>query len=112
MADRLDEGITHTIRAFIRQNFPLAQHTDVSVDASLLQQGIIDSLGLLSLVSFVEERFGVVVSDADVVDTNFGSIAALTAYVTRARPQPAPLPEAVGASGVAEPMAHLEDHAP
>jgi acyl carrier protein len=47
----------------------------------LLDTGIIDSLSLLRLVVFVEERFGVVVDDVDLVPEHFDSVDAICAYV-------------------------------
>jgi len=47
-----------------------------------LSSGIIDSLGILQLVTFIEERFGVQVPDEDVVYENFHSVKALADYLT------------------------------
>ena len=53
-------------------------------DASLLESGILDSLSLLQLVVFLEERFGITVGDADLLPVNFESIQSICAYL-RAR---------------------------
>ena len=53
-------------------------------DTSLLDSGILDSLSLLRLVVFLEERFGIGVGDADLLPENFSSVNAICAYV-RAR---------------------------
>lgn len=50
-------------------------------DASLLEAGIVDSLGVMELVLFVEEAFGVKVEDQDVTPDNFDSINKLADYV-------------------------------
>jgi acyl carrier protein len=47
----------------------------------LLDTGVLDSLGLLRLVAFVEERFGIVVEDVDLVPEHFDSVDAICAYV-------------------------------
>jgi acyl carrier protein len=47
---------------------------------SLLETGILDSLGLLRLVVFLQERFGVALDDVDLVPENFDSIDAICAY--------------------------------
>ena len=49
--------------------------------ASLLEAGVLDSLGLLRLVLFVRERFGVTVDDVDLVPENFDSVDAICAYL-------------------------------
>ena len=51
---------------------------------SLLETGVLDSLSLLRLVVFLEERFGIGVGDADLLPDNFASVNAICAYV-RAR---------------------------
>ena len=54
-------------------------------DENLLAQGIIDSMGILSLVSFMEARFGIRTSDDDMVPENFETLEALRAFVERKR---------------------------
>ena len=57
---------------------PLANET------SLLDTGILDSLSLLRLVVFLEERFGITMGDADLLPENFASVNTICAYL-RAR---------------------------
>ena len=54
---------------------PLADET------SLLESGILDSLSLLRLVVFLEERFGITMGDADLVPENFASVDAICTYL-------------------------------
>lgn len=51
------------------------------LDASFLENGIIDSMNILELVMFVEEKFGIKVDDEDIVPANFDSVTKLAAYV-------------------------------
>ncbi|HEY6495107.1 MAG TPA: acyl carrier protein [Trebonia sp.] len=53
---------------------------------SLLETGILDSLSLLRMVVFIQERFGIVVDDVDLVPENFDSVDAICAYL-RSRDQ-------------------------
>ncbi len=62
---------------FTGQTYP---HSDT---ASFLENGIVDSMGVMQLVMFVEEHFGVSVNDADIVPDNFDSVARLAAYIRR-----------------------------
>jgi acyl carrier protein len=48
---------------------------------SLLETGILDSLGLLRLVVFIQERFGIMVDDVDLVPENFDSVGAICDYL-------------------------------
>ena len=68
------------LRQFIRDSFLV---DDFSDEESFLASGIIDSLGIVQLVSFVEAEFGVKVPDTDLVPANFDSVAKLAAYVER-----------------------------
>jgi acyl carrier protein len=58
---------------------PLANRTP------LLETGVLDSLSLLRLVLFIQERFGIVVDDVDLVPEHFASVDAICAYL-RSRP--------------------------
>jgi acyl carrier protein len=49
----------------------------------LLSAGIIDSLGILQLVAFIEERFDITIPDEDVVFDNFYSVKALSDYLAQ-----------------------------
>ena len=70
------------VTGYIKDNF-LYMRPDVILksDDSLLENGIIDSMGVMELVSFLEEAFGVRVADDDITEDNFGSVSAITRYV-------------------------------
>jgi len=76
--------IRRQIHGYIVANF-LFDSGDVADDASLVDEGVLDSMGVLEVVMFVEERLGVAVSDEEVLPEHFGSIDALTAFVHRRR---------------------------
>lgn len=52
-------------------------------DASFLEEGIVDSQGVMELVAFVEEQFQLRVDDEDIVPDNFDSVSKLANYVRR-----------------------------
>jgi acyl carrier protein len=58
-------------------------NVSLSWDDSLIKSGIVDSLGILRLVAFIEENFSVVVEDTEVVPENFESINAMSSLVQR-----------------------------
>ena len=76
------QHIEEMIRIYIAQNILFSgngyPHSD---DASFLDEGIIDSMNVLELVSFVEEHFRVTVQDEDIVPDNFDSVSKLAAFV-------------------------------
>ena len=55
-------------------------------ETSLMDSGILDSLSLLRLVVFLEERFGITVGDADLLPDNFASVNAICAYLRARKP--------------------------
>ena len=69
------------LRNFIYDNFPLAKRRRIDGGDSLLESGIVDSIGILDIVRFVEQSFAVQVSDDDLLPENFGSIAAIANFV-------------------------------
>jgi acyl carrier protein len=52
-------------------------------DASLLEEGILDSTGVLELVSFLEQHFGITVSDDELLPENLDSVAQIVAFVEK-----------------------------
>lgn len=75
------------IRGFIAENFLFSNNGfDLDDDESFLEAGVVDSLGVLELVTFVEEKFDVPVADDEIVPANFDSVNNLTAYIESKRP--------------------------
>lgn len=74
-------AIHERLRHFIAINFPLARNKTLADEQSLFQSGIIDSLGIMDLVGFVEEEFQILIADEDFLPENFETIARLTAFV-------------------------------
>ena len=58
----------------------------LAADRSLIEEGLIDSTGVLELVSFLEERFAIQIGDAEIVPANLDSIAAIVAFVASKNP--------------------------
>ena len=77
-----DAALEERIRRHIVDNFVYSGDVQaLSFEQSLLETGIVDSTGVLELVFFVEESFGIKVRDEELVPRNFDSIAKLAAYV-------------------------------
>jgi acyl carrier protein len=73
------------IRAFVRRRFPLAATAGVKDGDSLLDTGIVDSLGILDLVAFLEKSFGIRVGDEELSPLNFDSIESVARFVAAKR---------------------------
>lgn len=76
------EVIESKIRDFIARNLLYSDnHLSLRNDVSLLEQGVLDSMGVLELVTFASQEFGIDVLGADVTPSNFDSVDRLAAYI-------------------------------
>ncbi len=79
-------GAADVLKEFIVQNFLFGDRgAPLTLDDSFSERGIVDSTGILELVAFVEESFGVSVGDEEIVPENFDSIARLSQFIDRKR---------------------------
>ncbi len=74
---------TSELRHFIVENFLYGQETPLADEDSFLDQGIIDSTGMLELVTFLEERYQIHIEDHELVPDNLDSIQRLAAFLQR-----------------------------
>lgn len=74
-----------TIREFVVTEFlPDVSAGDLDPDLDLLESGIVDSLGLLKVIAWLEERYGVVAEDEDLTPERFRSVASIAEFLERA----------------------------
>lgn len=76
--------IQEQIRNHIVENFLFGDNT-LGEEDSFLEHGVVDSTGVLELVLFAEETFGITVDDQEILPENFDSISSLARYVSRKR---------------------------
>jgi acyl carrier protein len=69
------------IKKFITTHFPSARNRNIRNDDRLLENGILDSLGVLDLVNYIEEEFKITVVDEDLVPEHFQTIEHLAVFV-------------------------------
>ena len=78
----MDTQIQTELTEFIAANYLFGDITRMPPDDdSFVEQGIIDSTGILELIEFLKSRFGVEVSESETVPENLGSISSLTRFV-------------------------------
>ena len=78
------DSLEATLRGFILNNFLFGQNGHVlQDDDSLLEQGIIDSTGVLELVSFLERDYRLTIEDEELIPENLDSVANLASFVRR-----------------------------
>ena len=76
--------IENGIREFVLENILFSEETFPLDDgASFLSNAIVDSLGVMELVSFVEKHYGLSVDPQEVVPDNFDSVSNLASYIRR-----------------------------
>nr|WP_175528638.1 acyl carrier protein [Devosia crocina] len=74
--------IKTTIRDFIIDNFLFGDTSQaIEDDTSLIDNGYVDSTGVLELVFHIEQSFGIKVADNEIVPANLDSVGAIAAYV-------------------------------
>ncbi|HET9607452.1 MAG TPA: acyl carrier protein [Nitrospira sp.] len=84
MSQQTTTEVTADVRAYVVDRFLFGQGAEtLSDDASFLESGIVDSTGVLEIVMFLEQRFGIKVKDEELVPDNLDSIRNITAFVGR-----------------------------
>ena len=73
----------HEIRKFIAEKFLFGEDNNLPSDASLLEAGIIDSTGVLELISYLEEQFKIKVDDDELVPENLDTIAGVCKFLSK-----------------------------
>jgi len=73
------------VRTFIVEQFYVADASELTVDTSLIDSGIVDSMGMLDVILFLETRMGISVRDADTTPENLETIGRISAFVERRR---------------------------
>ena len=75
------ETVRSEVRTFVRQQLEARGVTDIPDDASLIDAGVIDSLGIFQLIAFLESTFRIHISDDEIVLSNFQTIDATVSFV-------------------------------
>ena len=74
---------TKDINKFIIDNFLFGDDNTVGNDASLLENGIIDSTGVLELISFLEETYEITIEDDEMIPENLDSIDNINQFLNK-----------------------------
>lgn len=77
------EDAEKKLKAFIEQNFLYGESFDLAEDLSLLEQGIMNSTGVLQLVAFLEREFHITVRDEELVPENLDSVRSIIGFLER-----------------------------
>lgn len=80
MIDVIDD-----LRNFLKTDLRIEQAEAVAPDQRLLRTGVLDSIELMRLLEFVENRYGVRFDETEIVPDNVGSLQTIAAFVARRR---------------------------
>ena len=74
--------LASNIKTFIIENFLFGDTSvELGADDSLIESDLVDSTGILELVSHVEQTYGLTIKDAEIVPDNFDSINRIAAFI-------------------------------
>ena len=74
-------SIQKEIRQYVFENFIVDDDEDFSDDESFLESGLIDSTGILELITFVEENYEIEIEDEEMIPDNLDGIAKVARFV-------------------------------
>jgi acyl carrier protein len=75
-------AIISRVRGFVQENFLYMMPDFVLADDDrLLEKGVVDSMGIAELISFIEAEFGVIAAEDEISEANFGSLDAIAQFV-------------------------------
>jgi acyl carrier protein len=73
------------VKRFIVDNFYVSDPAELQDDTPLVSSGLVDSTGMLEVITFIESDLGVRVADQEMIPENLDSIARIAAFVARKR---------------------------
>ncbi|MCP3933657.1 MAG: acyl carrier protein [Bacteroidetes bacterium] len=76
----MKQKIKERLLGFIIRNF-MVEKEAINLDKSLIDEGIIDSFGLIEIASFLEEEFSMEVNEDDMNRDNFGSVDRIIDFI-------------------------------
>lgn len=79
----MERDLERTVRQFIIENFIFEDDGSLTAETPFLENGIVDSTGVLELITFVEETYGIKVEDHEIVPENLDSIGNIASFVER-----------------------------
>lgn len=78
--------IRERVRHFLQENFLyMRPNFELGDDDRLLERGVVDSMGVAEMVTFIEDEFGIKTSDDDITEANLGSLSAIGRFVSQKR---------------------------
>lgn len=77
-----ERQIVERTRVFLRENFLYARaDSTLRDDDSLIETGVIDSIGVVELIAFLQQAFGVTIAEDEITEANLGRLVAIGRFV-------------------------------
>ena len=78
--------VQERVRLYLIENFLMGDsELAIQADTSFIDTGIVDSVGFIEIIAFLEESYGIVIEDEEMVPENLDSLRSIDAFVTRKR---------------------------
>lgn len=74
-------SVAEEIRNFVVDNFLFGDEAGLTDDSSFIKEGIVDSTGILQLVTYLQERYQIAVDDEELTPDNLDSVRRVAAFV-------------------------------
>lgn len=74
-------SLQQDIRGFIVENFLFGEEGGLEDDSSFIEQGIVDSTGIMQLVSYLQEQYRIAIEDEELIPDNLDSIKKVAAFI-------------------------------
>jgi acyl carrier protein len=79
----VNQSIEASIRAYIVDEFLLGSSDGFTNESGLVAEGIVDSMGIMEVVDFIEEEFDLRIDESELTLANLGSVAQMGVFVAR-----------------------------
>lgn len=76
------EQVIQNLLDFIFLTFPRAKQNNIGIHEHLLDSGAVESLGLLTIVDYIETEYAISIPPEDMSENNFGTIISIAEYIT------------------------------
>lgn len=80
----MSSSIQSTLLEFLCKNY-MIEEDEIHLDKSLIDQGIIDSFGLIEISGFLKQEFGIAVREDEMNRANFGSVLKIVSFIEKKR---------------------------
>jgi len=77
-----ENAVLESLIGFVTKNF-MVEREEIDLDSSLIDQGIIDSFGLVEITAFIQKQHGILVAEEEMTREQFGSMNKMARYITK-----------------------------